>query len=173
MARLTGVGDFRAMHTCQIMTAEDMYVLCGWTYSGFSKTCFITCAMSMTYVMWWIVITQCNKKWKSACDRIDRCPGYLYAEADLDRSILWYQIFSRKTTGSSTTCVQQITLLLSQHVLCFLLCWYLIKEAWIQETQPSVIAVSVPLCCELSRALSVITLQRLFLVSNTKFLLLW
>jgi len=34
----------------------------------------------------WNVITQCNKKWILANDRIARCLGYLHAKADLDRS---------------------------------------------------------------------------------------
>ena len=34
------------------------------------------------------MITQCNKKWKLAHDRIGWCLGYLHAKADLDHNIL-------------------------------------------------------------------------------------
>jgi len=37
---------------------------------------------------WWTAITQCNKKWKPAHDRIGRCVGYRHAKADANHSIL-------------------------------------------------------------------------------------
>jgi len=45
---------------------------------------------------WWVVITQCNKKWKWAHDRIGRCLRYMYAEAEVSdpRILLW------KTSGA-------------------------------------------------------------------------
>jgi len=48
---------------------------------------------------WWVVITQCNKKWKWAYDRIVQCFGYLHGKANLYHSILWSQILLKKTSG--------------------------------------------------------------------------
>jgi len=46
------------------------------------------------------VITECNKKWKSAHDMIVRCLGYLHVEVNPDRIILCSRILLKKTSGS-------------------------------------------------------------------------
>jgi len=64
----------------------------------------------------WIVITQCNEKWKLAHDTIGRCLGYQHDEADPDHSSLWSRILywgrpvgcgkkwiSTSSNGSDTT----------------------------------------------------------------------
>jgi len=51
--------------------------------------------LSVSNVAGWIMITECNKKWKWTHDGI----GYLHTEVGPDRSILWSRILLRNPLG--------------------------------------------------------------------------
>ena len=71
------------------------------------------------------LLSQCNKKWKSAYESIFRCLGYPHAEANPDRIILRSRILLRKTSGvwknaefcTSAAIISGSHVALSQHML--------------------------------------------------------
>jgi len=85
------------IYTCDGLLRRATLACCAYATSMTSFSLSV-CHSACLHAAWWNLTIQCNKKWKSAYDRIGRCLGYMQAETKPYRTVLWSRILLRKTS---------------------------------------------------------------------------